>query len=536
MKKPVKKSDSNKNKTPRGQRHAPSGSKPVTIDLKAEKVGSKPDNSSKKVTSASASKPAPTKSSVTPNQSQKTTAEPASTSKAKPSGNENASDTSKPSQSRSQPSVSQRFIPALIGGVVALAGAGLLQYVGILGSPGRDMVSVDSFDQQRKLLTERISQLEGSVNTISTNTDTAVIGAQIDQRLQKWGSEAEADSDIDAIANQVNETTLRVEKLISDQRATEDSIALLESAISAGTSGESIAVGVIDDRLEAASGRIDKLGAELSSLQDGFAELSTETKEALLVAKETAAKSETNNQSDTSLNDNKQVLAALTQRLISLESSTKQLPGYADDLKNLKGQVEKASQSLVENKGAVEDIRKQLANLSSTDNFAARAVAAAALKNDIDQGASFADSLATLRRLAPDDAPLADLEAYAQSGVPTTSQLLSEFTTLADSILEELEPEGDDTLSSRLIAGVKKFVKVKPTAPIEGDTPRALVSQIIGALAKGDLKQASDRWALLPENGRTLSAQWHTKLQSRMAANDLITKAVQSYLNATTLQ
>ena len=189
MKKPVKKSDSNKNKTPRGQRHAPSGSKPVTIDLKAEKVGSKPDNSSKKVTSASASKPAPTKSSVTPNQSQKTTAEPASTSKAKPSGNENASDTSKPSQSRSQPSVSQRFIPALIGGVVALAGAGLLQYVGILGSPGRDMVSVDSFDQQRKLLTERISQLEGSVNTISTNTDTAVIGAQIDQRLQKWGSE-----------------------------------------------------------------------------------------------------------------------------------------------------------------------------------------------------------------------------------------------------------------------------------------------------------------------------------------------------------
>ncbi len=536
MKKPVKKSDSNKNKTPRGQRHAPSGSKPVTIDLKAEKVGSKPDNSSKKVTSASASKPAPTKSSVTPNQSQKTTAEPASTSKAKPSGNENASDTSKPSQSRSQPSVSQRFIPALIGGVVALAGAGLLQYVGILGSPGRDMVSVDSFDQQRKLLTERISQLEGSVNTISTNTDTAVIGAQIDQRLQKWGSEAEADSDIDAIANQVNETTLRVEKLISDQRATEDSIALLESAISAGTSGESIAVGVIDDRLEAASGRIDKLGAELSSLQEGFTELSTETKEALLVAKETAAKSETNNQSDTSLNDNKQVLAALIQRLISLESSTKQLPGYADDLKNLKGQVEKASQSLVENKGAVEDIRKQLANLSSTDNFAARAVAAAALKNDIDQGASFADSLATLRRLAPDDAPLADLEAYAQSGVPTTSQLLSEFTTLADSILEELEPEGDDTLSSRLIAGVKKFVKVKPTAPIEGDTPRALVSQIIGALAKGDLKQASDRWALLPENGRTLSAQWHTKLQSRMAANDLITKAVQSYLNATTLQ
>ena len=159
----------------------------------------------KNASDTSKPKPAPAKQSES------------TTSSHQPSRSSPAAGT-KPSQSRSQPSVSQRFIPALIGGVVALAGAGLLQYVGILGSPGRDMVSVDSFDQQRKLLTERISQLEGSVNTISTNTDTAVIGAQIDQRLQKWGSEAEADTDIDAIANQVNETTLRVEKLISDQR------------------------------------------------------------------------------------------------------------------------------------------------------------------------------------------------------------------------------------------------------------------------------------------------------------------------------
>ena len=143
---------------------------------------------------------------------------------------------------------------------------------------------------------------------------------------------------------------------------------------------------------------------------------------------------------------------------------------------------------------------------------------------------------ATLRRLAPDDKLLGELEIYGQKNIPTASQLLREFNGLTSPILDTLETKSDGSLSSRLVAGVKKFVKVRPTAPVKGDSPKALVSQILDALEKGELQRASDRWKRLAENAQAVSAQWHEKLLARITVNDLISKTVQSYLNATTLQ
>lgn len=440
-------------------------------------------------------------------------------------------------QPNSQTSIAARLVPALLGGLIALAGAGLLQYVGLIGSPGKDVVSVESFKQQQQGFTERMTSLEARLDSVSKAADSAIIGSQIDERLQEWTDDAAtSNTDMDAIANQVNETTVRVEKLIAGQQSNGDSLALLESAISAGSGGDKIAAGVINDRLTANSERVDQMGTTLNRLSEAFDQLANDTKATVATARSAAEEAGSTDQSTAALNDTKQLLATLTKRLISIEKSQKDLSTVAGEIDTLRSQLATAGNALNDNKSAIDSIQERLANANSADNFAARAVAAAALKSDIDQGIKFQDSLATLRRLAPDDKLLGELEIYGQKNIPTASQLLREFNGLTSPILDTLETKGDGSLSSRLVAGVKKFVKVRPTAPVKGDSPKALVSQILDALEKGELQRASDRWKRLPENAQAVSAQWHEKLLARITVNDLISKTVQSYLNATTLQ
>jgi hypothetical protein len=93
-----------------------------------------------------------------------------------------------------------------------------------------------------------------------------------------------------------------------------------------------------------------------------------------------------------------------------------------------------------------------------------------------------------------------------------------------------MAPPADDSLTSRLLAGAKSLVKVKQLSPVTGDTHEAILSRIQAALTESKLQTASEEWKKLPEAGQAVSKEWHEKLLSRIAVNNLIDTTVRSFL------
>ena len=547
MKKSTKSTTSSKTQSARSQRRASSKAKPVTIDLKAEKVAEKEPakaaaagktaarNATPKVkkpvsvtsekTAADAAKsaaktPPKADSKSTADSSDKTNfgrnASPANGKPSKGAANPAPAKQSKPSKSRVG-----LFAAALAGGVVALAGAALLQSIGLLPAPGRTDPAVvqQQVAAETESLRSEIANLSSQLSAIDTSGNSGIdaeklteqVNAILAKRLES-APQGEG-ADLDTVITQVNETTMRVEKLLADQQANAKGLADLQSAVSAGEAGGGAAVSALALQVENFSGSLSKLKDDLDSLRADVAKIDGQS----------------NAQAAT-------LSAELENRLAELERTAQGLPALTEALNAAQSAIDSNSQSLQAQSQSVDQLTASINKPNSSEKLAAQAVAAAALKNDIDRGVPFESSLQVLQNLSGGDAGLAPLSPFAQSGIPTLAQLSSSFASVSDAILTATEPAPGDDLSSRLLAGVKSFVKVKPRKEIEGTTPIAIVSQIAQSLSDGELTKASSLWASLPEAGQNASADWHGQLQSRITANDLISSSVQSFLNSTATQ
>ena len=538
MKKSTKSTTTNKVQTPRTQRHTANKSKPVTIDLKAEEVAKKKTSSTPKVAKA-------TKSSSDMSTSAKTTkadtkAEDSSAESIKPAIKSAKAETdktknNKPDITPSDPSAKSvppvapaskkgttglggRLTAATIGGLIALSGAGLLQYLGILGSPASNQAAFQQeLDAQARSFDQQIAGLKAQLSQSQNGVDLAAVDARIDEKVTQSLAElpsTEVTGDTDEIINQLNETTLRVKQLMTDQKANADQIANLTKALrTAESSGSGGAA------LSALGLQVENLTSQSTRIRDDVRQLKSD-----LAAFETPA-------IPAPLDDPEMV-----SRVSALEKQVGDLSGLTSRIDGLQASLDESSNNLQQQAAAIEHLRTEQSRPKSSDRLAARSVAAAALKNDIDRGLPFADTLGILKSLSDDDTALSRLDDFADSGIPTSSQLTASFESVSDAILAATQPEPADNLSSRLLAGVKSFVRVKARKPIEGTSPLAIVSQIAGALDDTNLQQALSLWDTLPEAGKAASSDWHAQLQSRIIADDLISTSVQSFLNSSATQ
>ena len=543
MKKSTKTTTSNKTQSSRAQRRSSSKAKPVTIDLKAEEVTEK----APKTATASAARNGTPKVKKSANvTNEKTTATAASdTSAAKtgasmataeakdqtnfgrnasPAGGKSEKPTPSKAPSKDKKSSSGRaglFAAALAGGVVALAGGYILQTAGLLPAPAQsDPAAIQQqvtaqTDALRTEISDLAARLDSDGASSGAALDSNTLAAQIETILsERLAALPQGEgADMDTIITQVNETTLRVEKLIADQQANAKTLSDLQSAISAGEAGGGAAVSALALQVENSAASLSQLKENLAKLEADLAKVNDET----------------STQAAT-------LTAELEDRLAGLERQTQSLPDLSAALTDAQSAINANRDSLTQQRQNVEALTASVNKPNSSEKLVAQAVAAAALKNDVDRGVPFESSLKILQNLSGEDASLSALTPFAQSGIPTIAQLSGRFASVSDAILAATEPAPDDNLSSRLLAGVKSFVKVKPRKELKGTTPIAIVSQISQALTEGNLSKASDLWNSLPEAGRNASSDWNSQLQSRITANDLISSTVQSFLNATATQ
>lgn len=181
------------------------------------------------------------------------------------------------------------------------------------------------------------------------------------------------------------------------------------------------------------------------------------------------------------------------------------------------------------NTAASDALTKRLAALETKvdqpgrEEAVAKALAASALKTAIDRGGPFTGELQTFSGIAGSDPAVQTLEKFAQSGVPSASDLVQKFPQTATTILNAAHQTDEQAgIGSRLLSSAMQMVKVRPVGDVEGDTPEAIVARMEDKLRKGDLKGASTEWDVLPQPAKDASIAYKQTLDARIEVDGLV--------------
>ena len=474
-----------------------SAKKPVakTIDLVAEDVSPKPARSVPPVKGTSGGGEAPSDAGPSKDAKPAAAAKAADT-KPNPSA-ASATSTRKPEPAkngRGGTGVAGLIGAGLVGALLALGGTYALQTARLLPSPGAG-ADAKTAQLQKDLnslqsnLDQRLAELDGRVASIASSTDSSA------------GEAARAD-----LVEQLNTLAARVDDV---QQQTGE----LQASVSSGSAGEDAGLSALSGRIDALNTKIDELaGKGPSTTGPSTVDPGADQRAALLAQAET-----------------------LATRIGAMETTIEGLPSsYADgaeinqSLSALRSRLDNLSGSLEAQSETLAGMAQKVAG--GADKKVARALSAAALKADIDQGVPFASSLSTAKSVADDPSVLAPLDAYAQTGIPTVPQLATGFAGTLDAIIATEPKAQDDGTFSRLLAGAKSLVKVKQIGAATGNSVSARASRISASLQSGDLAAADAEWQSLPQAAKDASKKWHEGLAARMATNQLMPQIVQSFV------
>ena len=261
---------------------------------------------------------------------------------------------------------------------MTLAGAGLLQFAGVLGTPAGPGASAPSSSQ----VESDISGLKAEVAALKESSGSAGAGE-----------------------------SSRVEDLSKalDQMKTE--VGSLQKAIESGKGGDTAG-------LQALGGKIQELETRVSALaqdQGGVAPADLAAVNERIAGVEAVAKSAS--ESDSAIDGR---LGVLEQNLSGLSAK-------------VEAQAEQPKIAL--------------------------AIASSALKSAVERGVPFQSEIETFAAISPDSPEVADLRKYAESGVPTRSEILAETDAAANAMIAAAAPPKKDAgfferlLSSARVAG-----------------------------------------------------------------------------------
>ena len=315
-------------------------------------------------------------------------------------------------------STSSLIAAGIFGGLVALLGAGAIQYAGYL---------------------------PGSSTPQTTSPDVADLSGEIDGLKQ-------------AVAN------LAANPASTDDSALEKRIAALETAASApatGASADPAAVDALNQKIAELTGQVDQLRSTIA------------------------------------------------------QSFEQQTTNGADIAKRL------------------DEAEKKL-NEPREDVAVAQAIAAAALKAAIDRGGPFLAELDTFAGVSPDDPAVADLKTFAETGIPSRSELVREAPDVATAIVEAVnQPDPNQSWSDRLMSSAKSLVTVRPVGNIEGESVEAIAARMEDKVKNGDLPGASAEWNNLPAIGKQASSAFKQSLEARIRVEELVGGALSKAVTGT---
>jgi hypothetical protein len=156
---------------------------------------------------------------------------------------------------------------------------------------------------------------------------------------------------------------------------------------------------------------------------------------------------------------------------------------------------------------------------AADDKVSRRAVVASALRDTVERGNPFAAELAAAKTFATDAAPLAPLDGFAATGVPSTAALARELSSLAQPMIKAIgEPARQGGVMEKIQAGAERLVRIRPVGDVPGDDPAAIVARIEAKAARNDINGALADLSKLPASVRAPAEPWMKRAASREAA------------------
>lgn len=209
---------------------------------------------------------------------------------------------------------------------------------------------------------------------------------------------------------------------------------------------------------------------------------------------------------------------------------TERLNAMETQLNTIGSQAEQANAALNTDTDEVKALQQQLGALQTkidaqaTQPDMAAIIAANALKSAIDRGGSYLNELQTYKSLLPEQAgSVAALEAQAESGIPTLSQLNTQFASLADDMVAAVnKPAADAGIWDQLVGSAKNLVRSRPIGDVVGSGVGPVTARIEFALQNGDVQRALTEWAQLPEAAKQIGQSFYNALSARRDADALL--------------
>ena len=199
-------------------------------------------------------------------------------------------------------------------------------------------------------------------------------------------------------------------------------------------------------------------------------------------------------------------LAALADRVARLEAGGAAGGGGGADasaVTALNSRIDQAQASLKALGERMAALEGKLAAGPADSTLAARAIAVVALSRAVDEGAPFTTDLDLAAALGLPAADVAELRPFAEKGVATKAALAARFGQVGDAIIAATTNANPNAgFFERLMASIGSLVTVRPTGPVEGNDPAAIVSRMQAAVDAGDLAHGAQR-TRQPAGGRT---------------------------------
>lgn len=228
-------------------------------------------------------------------------------------------------------------------------------------------------------------------------------------------------------------------------------------------------------------------------------------------------------------------LQAVTAKLSSLGNAqapdTSAFSAQAQRAEAAAGALSQRLDQIAGRLGNVETQAKAASGASPEAMAAARIVLAERVQRALAGGRPFAGDISALTKSGVAQADVAALAAVSSGGAPTRQALQAGFRKHGAMFQREVMP-ASDSWTDKLLALASRVVTVRPVGDSGSTDPATLPLRIEGAIAAGDIVNASALWGQLPEPARRASAEFGADLQKRAAADAAIAKIAQDAVAA----
>lgn len=402
------------------------------------------------------------------------------------------------------------FLSALVGGGIALGGAGALNKAGWLkyvpyadglvygGDTSKDAQAVEAAQLQINELKAQISQLSSNDNSADLIGRIAALEANANSTSGSRNVDlSNIEQAIDAVSKKSKLANTNAQKALT--KIDELSTSIVTSSGSAG--------GIDEAALKTL------LAGQSNNLTNAF-----ETRITALEAKPATAPIDNSN---------------LVSQIDAVSNSVSSLSTRIDG-------VEKTSQESVSKISLInEQIDSEIlapmaevkaaAGAALTGQKVAHSVTARSLKAALEHGGNFSSEVFAVQALLGENEAIELLKPIAEKGVQTPKQLLAGFKTVEDNIyILESKPAKDAGVMDKFLSSAKSLVKIRPSGAVEGASASAIASRIRAAINVGDLDGAKTEWDGLNEKSKELSLNWIDGLNNRIEAGNLVSKLIEA--------